>query len=99
MRSYLKTTAKFGLAGFAGLALIGGTMNAAQAWKPSKKLEIVTHVATGSSTYAFAKAVEKSIKKQLKHGVKVKSIRGARGDRARRHLRIKNKGNNHKYLT
>ncbi|MGY8992135.1 MAG: tripartite tricarboxylate transporter substrate-binding protein [Rhodospirillales bacterium] len=95
MRSYLKTTAKFGLVGFAGLALMGGTMNVAQAWEPSKKLEIVTHVATGSSTYAFAKAVEKSIKKQLKHGVKVKSIRGARGDRARRHLRIKNKGNNH----
>ncbi|MEL0106586.1 MAG: tripartite tricarboxylate transporter substrate-binding protein [Rhodospirillaceae bacterium] len=95
MRFSLKTTAKLSLVGFAGLALMGGTMDAAHAWKPSKKLEIVTHVATGSSTYAFAKAVEKSIKKQLKHGVKVTSIRGARGDRARRHLRIKNKGNNH----
>ena len=57
MRSYLKTTAKVGLMGFAGLALLGGTMNSSHAWKPSKKLEIVTHVATGSSTYAFAKAV------------------------------------------
>ena len=61
MRFSLKTTAKLSLVGFAGLALMGGTMDAAHAWKPSKKLEIVTHVATGSSTYAFAKAVEKSV--------------------------------------
>lgn len=95
MRLNWKSAAKTSLMGFAGLALLGGAMNSAHAWEPTKKLEIVTHVATGSSTYAFAKAVEKAIKKYLKHGVKVRSIRGARGDRARRHLRLKNAGNNH----
>ena len=94
MNKTLQTTFKYSMMGFASMAILVSAA-AEAAWKPSEKLEILTHVRTTSSTYRFAKAVEKAIKPTLKHGVKVLSIRGARGDRARRHLSIKNKGNNH----
>ncbi|MEX2449426.1 MAG: tripartite tricarboxylate transporter substrate-binding protein [Rhodospirillales bacterium] len=87
-------TLKYGITGVASLALFGAVA-AEAAWKPTKELEIVTHVRTTSSTYAFAKAVEKELDKITKKGVKVLTISGARGDRARRHVRIKNAENNH----
>ncbi len=94
MTHKFQTTFKYGVLGLASIAILVSAA-AEAAWKPSKKLEILTHVRTTSSTYRFAKAVEKAMQPMLKNGVKVLSIRGARGDRARRHLSIKNKGNNH----
>ncbi|MGA0393119.1 MAG: tripartite tricarboxylate transporter substrate-binding protein [Rhodospirillales bacterium] len=94
MKNPIQTTFKYGVLGVASMAILASAA-AEAAWKPSKQLEILTHVRTTSSTYRFAKAVEKAAKPMLKKGVKVLSIRGARGDRARRHLSIKNKANNH----
>ncbi len=94
MKNTIQTTLKFSAVGVASMAILASAA-AEAAWKPSKKLEILTHVRTTSSTYRFAKAVQKAMRPMLKNGVKVLSIRGARGDRARRHLSIKNKANNH----
>ncbi|MGY8991387.1 MAG: hypothetical protein ACKVHL_07340, partial [Rhodospirillales bacterium] len=94
MNKTFQMTVKYSMVGIASMVLLASAA-AEAAWKPSKKLEILTHVRTTSSTYRFAKAVQQAMKPMLKNGVKVLSIRGARGDRARRHLSIKNKGNNH----
>jgi putative tricarboxylic transport membrane protein len=87
---------KTGLMGVASVSLLALAVSDANAdWKPTKKLEIVTHVKTSSSTYRFGKAVATALEKLLPTGAKVISIRGARGDRARRHLRVKNANNAH----
>lgn len=62
-------------------------------WKPTKQLVIITHVKTTSSTYRFAKAFADALENVIPTGVKVQSVRGARGDRARREIRVKNADN------
>ncbi len=66
-------------------------------WEPSKEVELIAHVKTSSSTYAFASAVFNEIKAQdlLKKGVKLRSVRGARGGKARKYVGITNKGDPH----
>ena len=82
-----------GAAAFSLIAFAAGNVTAA--WEPTKQLEIVTHVKTSSSTYRFGKAVATALQNLLPKGAKVISIRGARGDRARRHIRVKNANNAH----
>jgi len=87
---------KSGLIAVASLSLFAFAAGDAEAeWKPTKQLEIVTHVKITSSTYRFGKAVATALEKILPKGAKVISIRGARGDRARRYVRIKNASNPH----
>jgi len=90
---YLMKSSLVGVASVSLLALTVGVANAD--WKPTKQLEIVTHVKTSSSTYRFGKAVATALQNILPTGAKVISIRGARGDRARRHIRVKNASNAH----
>jgi putative tricarboxylic transport membrane protein len=90
------TLLKSGLIGVASVSLLALAASGASAeWKPTKQLEIVTHVKTSSSTYRFGKAVATALENLLPKGAKVISIRGARGDRARRHIRVKNANNAH----
>ncbi len=81
----------------AGIASMGALTLPAAAWKPTQEVEIIAHVKTTSSTYAFASAVVKAIKdaKLLPKGIKLRSIRGARGGKARAYVGVKNKGNPH----
>jgi putative tricarboxylic transport membrane protein len=84
--------------GVAGLAAVAFTAPAAQAeWKPTDKIELIAHVKTASSTYAFAAAVLKAIKEEklAPKGVDLRSVRGARGGKARAFVGVKNKGNPH----
>ena len=84
----------YSVAGLAALALGSAP---AQAWKPSKEVELIAHVKTSSSTYAFASAVLAAIKAEnlLPKGVRLRSIRGARGGKARTFVGVKNRGNPH----
>jgi len=68
---------------------------AAAEWKPTEELQIITHVKTTSSTYLFAQAFATALKEVVPTGAKVISIRGARGDRARREVYVKNADNPH----
>ena len=83
--------------GAASLAVFAFASAPAVAWKPSKEVELIAHVKTSSSTYAFASAVLAAIKdeKLLPKGVSLRSIRGARGGKARAFVGVKNKGNPH----
>ncbi len=83
--------------GAASLAVFAFASAPALAWKPSKEVELIAHVKTSSSTYAFASAVLAAIKdeKLLPKGVSLRSIRGARGGKARAFVGVKNKGNPH----
>ena len=48
----------FALAGVGTLGFFGISVDADAAdWKPGKKVELIAHVKTSSSTYAFASAV------------------------------------------
>ena len=73
------------------------TTNVWSQWEPSKEVELIAHVKTSSSTYAFASAVFNEIKAQdlLKKGVKLRSVRGARGGKARKYVGITKKGDPH----
>lgn len=82
------------MGGIAAVA-IGATVAtpAAADWKPTEELQIITHVRTTSSTYLFAQAFATALKNVVPTGAKVVSIRGARGDRARREVYVKNADN------
>lgn len=83
------------LAGVGVLGFFGISGDAVAAdWKPSKKVELIAHVKTSSSTYAFASAVFNEIKKQklVPKGIELRTIRGARGGKARKFVGVTNKG-------
>ncbi|MBC27358.1 MAG: hypothetical protein CMM41_09120 [Rhodospirillaceae bacterium] len=92
-----KMSQKTIVCGAASLAVFALASAPAFAWKPSKEVELIAHVKTSSSTYAFASAVLAAIKdeKLLPMGVSLRSIRGARGGKARAFVGVKNKGNPH----
>jgi len=82
----------------AGIGALGISAGSALAdWKPTKEVELIAHVKTSSSTYAFAAAVLNELKSQklLPKGVKLRTVRGARGGKARKYVGITNKGNPH----
>jgi putative tricarboxylic transport membrane protein len=84
--------------GAAGLAAFTFAVGPALAdWKPSKEVELIAHVKTSSSTYAFASAVLAAIKEEklMPNGVSLRSVRGSRGGKARAYVGVKNKGNPH----
>lgn len=81
--------------GLAAFAIAAAPAQAA--WKPSKEVELIAHVKTSSSTYAFASAVLAALKAEnlMPKGVSLRSVRGARGGKARAFVGVKNKGNPH----
>ena len=85
---------QLGLYSVAALSLVTIALDDARAdWTPTKELVIITHVKSTSSTYLFARAYADALAKVVPTGAKVESVRGARGDRARREIRIKNADN------
>lgn len=94
MTKKLRRLVKLSLCSVAMLLPVMVVADAARAdWKPTEPLVIITHVKTTSSTYRFAKAFADALDSVIQTGVKVQSVRGARGDRARREIRIKNADN------
>lgn len=85
----------YGAAGLAAFAFASAPAQAA--WKPTKEVELIAHVKTSSSTYAFASAVLSALKaeKLMPKGVSLRSVRGSRGGKARAYVGVKNKGNPH----
>ncbi|MBO42258.1 MAG: hypothetical protein CMM28_00895 [Rhodospirillaceae bacterium] len=85
----------YGAVSLAAFAIASAPAHAA--WKPSKEVELIAHVKTSSSTYAFASAVLAAIKAEnlMPKGVSLRSVRGSRGGKARAYVGVKNKGNPH----
>jgi len=94
MSKKLKRLVELGFCSVAALSLVTVAFEDARAdWKPTKQLVIITHVKATSSTYRFARAYADALAKVVPTGAKVESVRGARGDRARREIRLKNADN------
>lgn len=72
---------------------------AAQAaeWTPKERVTLVTHAGPGAGIDMFLRQVVTAWEKNklISQRVTVENMTGARGDRARRHVAVPNRGNNH----
>lgn len=82
----------------AALALVpaGAAVKAAE-WTPTEKITLVTHSSPGNSIDIFLRTIADiwTRQKMVPAGVSVENIQGGGGDKARRHVVVQNKGNNH----
>ncbi|MCC7485561.1 MAG: tripartite tricarboxylate transporter substrate binding protein [Burkholderiales bacterium] len=81
----------------AALALAPAGTAAASEWAPAERIVLVTHASPGNSIDLFLRTIADiwTRRKMVPAGVSVENIQGGGGDKARRHVAIQNKGNNH----
>lgn len=79
------------------VSFAGIPSEAIAAWKPTKKITIVTHARSGTSTEFFLRKVSQIWEKHklVPVKIKIKTIRGKKGAKARRYVVNKSKGNPH----
>ena len=85
-------------AAFAAAAILAPVSQAIAAeFVPSERITLVTHAGPGSGIDMFLRQVSDAWTrhKLVPVRVQVESVPGARGDRARRHVAVQNRGNNH----
>jgi putative tricarboxylic transport membrane protein len=75
------------------------TSHAAHAaeWSPKERVTLVTHAGPGAGIDMFLRQVVTAWEKNklVAQRITVENMTGARGDRARRHVAVQNRGNNH----
>ena len=66
-------------------------------WAPGEKVVLVTHASPGNSIDVFVRLLADLWTKRgmVPAGVSVENVMGAGGDKARRHVAVQNRGNNH----
>lgn len=66
-------------------------------WSPSERVTLVTHAGPGSGIDMFLRQLITAWEKNrlVQQRIAVENMTGGRGDRARRHVAVQNRGNNH----